>query len=84
MHAAKPAAAIEQATIGSLSNRTRHAKSVQFTSDLSLTSAFRSRYGAAALKQHPDRLNANHILRCKTRSEGQLTAAVNRNVVIDF
>ena len=59
-------------------------KSVQFTSDLSLTSTFRSRYGAAALEQHPDRLNPNQILRCKPRSEGQLTAAVNRNVVIDF
>jgi len=57
MHAAKPAAAIEQATIRPSSDRLTCAKGIPLTSDLSLTSTFRSRYGTATLKQHPDRLN---------------------------
>lgn len=59
MHAAKPAAAIEQATMNPSSDRSGRTENVCLTSNLSLTSTFRSRYRTATLKQHPDRLNTH-------------------------
>jgi len=84
MHAAKPAAAIEQATAGFSSNRPRHAKGIYLTSYLSLTSTLRSRYRTTTFKQHPDRLRVRQVLRHKRPSKGQPTEAVNKKVVMDF
>jgi hypothetical protein len=69
MHAAKPAAAIEQATTRSLSNRPRGTKEKSLTPDLGLTSAFRSRYRTTTFKQHPNRLSAGEAREHKTLSE---------------
>ena len=57
MHAAKPAAAIEQATAVTKSDTHGRVCEIGFlTSDLSLTATLRSRYRAPAFKKHPNSL----------------------------
>ena len=86
MHAAKPAAAIEQATVGDPCKHSLPArvKSSPLTSNFSLTATFRSRYRATTFEQHPDRLKVHLALREEVRWMGRLTAAVNKKVVMDF
>ena len=69
MHAAKPAAAIEQATTGSLSTDPGTQRNIFLTPDLGLTPAFRSRYRTTTFKQHSDRLRTDEVREHKTRSE---------------
>lgn len=55
MHAAKPALAMEQATV-SISTVLKSAEG-RYTSDLSLATTLRSRNGTSTLEQHSDGLN---------------------------
>ena len=62
MHAAKPAAAIEQATTELSSGKsTRMSNGIRPTSNFRLATTFRSRNRTSAFKQHPDRLRAHQV-----------------------
>lgn len=85
MHAAKPALAMEQATVSMHVSTMLNPVEGRYTSDLSLTTTLSSRNGTSTLKQHPNglktRVDQRHIV---LQTEGKRTAAVNRNVLIDF